>query len=82
MNGKVSGDLCSIQLKSSESIKWNENNAKLFGINKSTVNYWMSLPVPVFLIWVDIEASKIYFCAVKEQLRQLYSYYKDSTKKQ
>lgn len=72
-SGEVSGNLCSVQLKASERVKWENDTAKYSGISKSTVNYWMNLPVPTFLMLVDLNESKLYFCSVKEQVRKKYS---------
>lgn len=82
-NGDVRGDLCSVQLKSSSSINWttlpdSENKiAKFAGLKKSTVNYWMGLPIPVFLIWAVVDCGKAFFSPIKEQTRKKYSKYLD-----
>src|SRR5687768_14691814 len=50
--GDVTGELCSIQLKGTESIDWKAGNNRkraTVSIGVATVNYWMNLPVPVFL---------------------------------
>ncbi|PKM47518.1 MAG: hypothetical protein CVV03_03070 [Firmicutes bacterium HGW-Firmicutes-8] len=78
VSGEVSGNLCSVQLKSSEKVKWEpDNTCKFSGIKKSTINYWMNLPVPVFLMFADLVKRKLYFCAVKEQVRQNYASFID-----
>lgn len=80
---QVTGDLCSLQLKGSKSIGWQDSDSKwgkrarFSGISKSTVNYWMRLPVPVFLMWADLKAGKVYFASVKEQVRAQYPAYLD-----
>lgn len=85
--GEVTGDLCLIQLKSSASIEWNKekegsgNIAKFSGIKKSTVNYWMHLPVPVFLLWADISKKSLFFAPIKVHVRKHYSEYTDSNQK-
>lgn len=82
-NGDVRGELCSVQLKSSSTIEWellpdSENKIARFpGIKKSTVNYWMGLPIPVFLVWVEIDSEKAYFSSIKQQVRINYSKYLD-----
>ncbi|MCK5494484.1 MAG: DUF4365 domain-containing protein [Candidatus Omnitrophica bacterium] len=80
-NKLVTGELCSIQLKGSGDVKWrNEVDgkvkvAKLSGIKKATINYWMGLPVPVFLILCDCGEQKALFAPVKSQVRQNFAQY-------
>ena len=70
-NNEVTGDLCSLQLKSSDTINWKESSSKwgkkarFSGIKKSTVNYWMGLPVPVFLMWAEVQTGSLFFCIGK-----------------
>lgn len=71
-SGEVSGELCSIQLKSSESLQWKNGKTVLNGIRKSTINYWMNLPVPVFLALTDTKTKELYFCPIKDQVRNNY----------
>lgn len=74
--GQVSGELCSVQLKSSSNINWNENDKVRFsGIKKEIVNYWINSPVPVFLFWADLSVDKLYFASVKKQVRNQYDKY-------
>ena len=81
--GEITGDLCSIQLKGTSAIEWRdvlEGGSKvegmkegvLSGIPVSTVNYWMRLPVPVFLVWADIGEGKAYYCLVNREVRVRY----------
>ena len=82
--GEVTGDLCSIQLKGTETIHWSENTGNqgrryhLAGIKKATVNYWMHLPVPVFVVLVDTRNGRVYFAPVKNQVRKHYSEFCDN----
>lgn len=71
-DGLVTGDICFIQLKSSDSIKWVNGRAKLSGIKKSTINYWMSIPAPVYIFWVDLLSNKLFFSPVKDTIRNTY----------
>lgn len=79
--GKVTGELCSIQLKGTDNIDWREipqskeRRYRLSGIRKSTVNYWMNLPIPVFIVLADLETRKAYFTPVKEKIREKYAEY-------
>ncbi|MFX0200431.1 MAG: DUF4365 domain-containing protein [Candidatus Hodarchaeota archaeon] len=84
---EVTGDLCSIQLKSTEKIEWNLNQTKwgnksrFSGIKKSIVNYWMNLPVPVFLMWAETSTGNVFFAPVKDQVRSQYPEYLDKKQK-
>lgn len=67
------GDLCFLQVKATDQISWGEDKlARLPGIKKSTVNYWMSSPLPVFLLWVDLGERQVYLTAVQSYLRHQY----------
>ena len=78
-NGDVTGNLCSIQLKSTQTINWKNDISVLSGIQKSTINYWIGLPVPVFIFWADIEQSKLYFCSVEDQVRSRFIDFQDES---
>lgn len=78
--GEVTGDLCSIQLKGSEKIEWQKDENQqpyraTFSIEKPTINYWMGLPVPVFLVWTDNQEQRAYLAPVKSQVREQYDKY-------
>jgi hypothetical protein len=85
LEGEITGELCSIQLKGSNTIEWKEKEgekiATFSGVDKTTVNYWMGLPIPVFLIWADLGAHKAYFASVKPQVRNQYGKYIDERQK-
>jgi len=80
-DNELTGDLCSIQLKGREAIDWGVESGRLgresviSGVKKTTVNYWMSLPVPVFLMVAEISTGRLYFAPVKEQVRTRYAAY-------
>ncbi|WP_433594981.1 DUF4365 domain-containing protein [Lysinibacillus xylanilyticus] len=76
--GLVSGDVCYIQLKSTEKIKWKNGKAKLSNIKKSTVNYWLSLPAPVFIFYIDLDLKELYFCSIEGYIRRNYDKYLNS----
>ena len=84
---EVTGDLCSIQLKSTDRIEWSSQKTKrghkfrFSGIKKSTVNYWMNLPVPVFLMLAETSTGKLFFAPVKDQVRSQYPEYLDENQK-
>lgn len=73
---QVTGDMVFIQLKSTEEIKWVEDGGELIhtlsGIKGSTVNYWLNLPVPVFIFLVDITKKEVYFINIKKSIRRNY----------
>ncbi|GAA4455302.1 hypothetical protein GCM10023156_29080 [Novipirellula rosea] len=77
-SGDVTGDLCSVQLKGTESIDWKTDSegapshAIFSGTKIATINYWMNLPVPVFLTLADLNANRAYCAPVKEQVREQY----------
>lgn len=79
-DNEVAGDLLSGQLKGTERIEWRVKDKKnkeatFSGIKMETINYWMNLPVPVFLLVADLEESNLYFAPVKQQVRSQYSKY-------
>jgi hypothetical protein len=80
-DGRVTGELCSIQLKGTSKIDWREDpiskekKYRLSGIKRSIINYWMNLPVPVFIILSDFESNSAYFAPVKDQIRENYAEY-------
>jgi Domain of unknown function (DUF4365) len=76
-NGNLVGDIAFLQMKSTKSISWQENNYTFSGISNSTVNYWMGIQVPVFLCLVDLSARVTYFTNIKEQVRLDYDKFLD-----
>ena len=75
---QLTGDLVSIQLKSTESINWQVNNSKtskLYGINLSTTNYWYYFATPVFLFYIDLNTEDIYFTPIKATIRRNFFAY-------
>jgi hypothetical protein len=77
----VTGDLLSAQLKGTENISGKNSKtkarreAKFTGIKIETINYWMNLPVPVFLFVAETSSNKLYFAPIKHQVRNQYSKY-------
>jgi hypothetical protein len=70
-DGNVTGDLVAFQVKSTKSIKFNKNGEFIFGgIKKSTINYWLGLPVPVFLIVVSLDNKHVYWSSVGNNHRE------------
>lgn len=77
----VTGDLLSVQLKSTENLEWKydkkkkRREAKFAGIRIETINYWMNLPVPVFLFVAETSTKSLYFAPIKLQVRNQYRKY-------
>lgn len=73
----VKGDLMAIQVKGTESLRWKEGangaGTMFSGIEVATVNYWMGLPVPVFLCVHDQSTDGLYYSQVKHEVRRRYS---------
>jgi hypothetical protein len=60
-NGYITGDLMSAQLKATEKIEWKASEAggqmaASPSVKTSTANYWLRMPVPVFLFVADVSA--------------------------
>ena len=75
-DGEITGDLISIQLKGVNKIPWKESSsiatARSPSINTTTANYWLQLPVPVFLFVADLTKKDIYFVSVEQEIRTQY----------
>ncbi|MDB4223954.1 DUF4365 domain-containing protein [Granulosicoccus sp.] len=81
---QVTGDLVLVQLKSKiDGFEWKMTNGQerclSHPIKTSTVNYWVGLPVPIFLFEVDLSCREIYFVSIERQIRK--DYQKISTQK-
>lgn len=75
--GQITGDLISVQLKGTENaIKWEQGakfrRARSPSIKSETANYWLRLPVPVFLFVADLTARDIFFVSVEQGIRRQY----------
>lgn len=78
-DGFVTGDLIALQVKSTENIQFSkEGNFILGGIQRTTLNYWLGLPVPVFVLLVNLSNEKVYWCNIK--FEQRLGYYNGSSK--
>lgn len=75
-DNEVTGDLISLQLKETDVLEWKDDGkfekSTFSGIKTSTANYWMHLPVPVFLCVADTSQGKLYFAPIKDQVRKRY----------
>ncbi len=79
-DGPVTGDLLALQLKGTEALTWNKSDdasddlrTVFSGIEVETVNYWMGLPIPVFLCIHNQASDAIHIADVKRQVRRRYS---------
>lgn len=75
--GDVTGNLVSIQLKGTDKIELKDNEgggkiARSPPIKTTTANYWLNLPVPVFLFVADLSCEKIYYASVEEGIRNQF----------
>lgn len=76
-DGSITGDLMSLQLKgTARKLSWKKSDKLDIAfsprIKSTTANYWLGLPVPVFLFMADLQADTVYYIPVKEQLRNQY----------
>ena len=69
-NGQVRGDLIALQVKSSKNITFNRRNiSSRSDIKRTTLNYWNGIPMPVFVVLVDLKNSIPYWCNIKGEIR-------------
>ncbi len=76
--GEVTGNLISVQLKGKDELEWMEQEtgirtARSPSIKTTTANYWLNLPVPVFLFVADLTSKKIYYVSVEEEIRSQFN---------
>ncbi len=70
-DGKVSGDLTALQIKGTKNMKFRKKGTYTFsGIKRTTLNYWLGLPVPVFLIVFCQKSKNIYWTSVENNHRE------------
>ncbi|MGR7118219.1 DUF4365 domain-containing protein [Klebsiella aerogenes] len=78
-NGLVTGDLVALQVKSTEQIQFSkDDDFCLGGIKRATLNYWVRLPVPVFVLLVNLSDEAVYWCNIAHDQR--CGYYKGTSK--
>jgi hypothetical protein len=81
-NGEVTGDVCSIRLKGTQSIHWMAMDGETaryakMSISMSTVNYWWNMPMPVFLVLADTTEERAFFTPVKTQARVRHKVFRE-----
>lgn len=69
-DGLLRGDMAAIQLKSTKEIKFKCGEFILKGIKRSTLNYWLSLPVPVFIMVVCLKTRYSFWANIDSLNRQ------------
>ncbi len=73
---KVVGWIFALQVKAVESLVWRQEGSRktstISGIGTSTVQYWMNLPMPVFLFVHDRSQDRVFFTDVKREIRRDY----------
>lgn len=70
-NNAVTGDMVALQVKSTSSLSFNSSGGYSFsGIKKSTINYWRGLPVPVFVVLVNLENGSAYWSSMEMNDRE------------
>lgn len=68
---RVTGDLIAIQVKGKREVQFNSDEIYSYsGIKKSTINYWLGLPVPVFFIVVCIKSRNAYWSDINSLNRK------------
>lgn len=69
-DGQMSGELAALQLKGAEDIEFDDGLYFLRQIKRTTLSYWLSLAVPVFLIAVSRKSGAMYWANVRQQDRE------------
>lgn len=70
-SGFVTGHLLALQVKGVKNVKFNKNGQYRFTkVKVSTINYWLGLPVPVFVILVDLEKKVGFWSSVEVNQRE------------
>jgi len=76
-SGEVTGNLVSIQLKGVQQLEWKIGEggiktARSPSIKTTTANYWLNLPVPVFLFVAELSSQRIYYVSVEDDIRSQF----------
>lgn len=76
-SGDVTGNLVSIQLKGVQGLDWKDGEGQIKtarspSIKTTTANYWLNLPVPVFLFVAELSTRKIFYVPVEESIRSQF----------
>lgn len=77
----TTGCLLNVQLKSHEIINFDKNGNYYQPVNVSTINYWLSINVPVILVIADTTNHKFYGIDAKKAIRENYKDEKTNVQK-
>lgn len=66
----LAGNLTALQLKAVKQAKIRRGVLRVSGVKRATLNYWLSLPVPVFLVVACMASRQVYWANVREQDRR------------
>lgn len=69
-SNRLSGDLVAIQLKGTKNVTFKNKRSSFGGIKRETLNYWLSLTVPVFVCVACLEKKQCYWGSIELQNRQ------------
>lgn len=75
------GHFISIQLKTHQNIKFDDNGFYHQRIRTTTANYWLTLNMPVILVLLDLNDNKLYCADAKKYLRSDYNVQKYESQK-
>ncbi|WP_186271644.1 DUF4365 domain-containing protein [Burkholderia gladioli] len=68
------GDLVAIQLKSQAEVKFSKSSLRKYTtlrmVKRTTLNYWLGMPVPVFLCLVCLSTECCYWVNIKRRNRE------------
>lgn len=71
---RLRGDLVAIQLKSQAKVKFSKSSlrtsATLHTVKRATLNYWLGMPIPVFLCLVCLSRECCYWVNIKQRNRE------------
>lgn len=71
---QLRGDLVAIQLKSQDEVIFSKSSPRpyttLHTVKRTTLNYWLGMPVPVFLCLVCLASESCYWVNIKRRNRE------------
>ena len=69
-DGYLVGHLAALQLKGIKKVRFYADSSAIVTVKRETLNYWLGLPIPVFLIVVCLDSKNVYWVNIKEQNRE------------
>ncbi|CAJ0821580.1 DUF4365 domain-containing protein [Ralstonia flaminis] len=71
---RLRGDLVAIQLKSQAEVKFSKSSPRKYTtlrtVKRSTLNYWLGMPLPVFLCLICLSSERCYWVNIKRRNRE------------